>query len=504
MCDCVLASLSPPEFGCAHLKVFSLQNFDTLGLAAPILKALIADNYTKPTPIQAQAIPLVLAGNDLLGLAQTGTGKTAAFALPMLNHLWVNKRRASPKACRALILSPTRELASQIEASFRAYGRHLPLTSKVLFGGMPLGRQIREVSGGVDIIVATPGRLLDLVKQRALTLNEVEIFVLDEADQMLDMGFINDIRKLITYLPKQRQNLFFSATMPKAMADLAGSILRNPSQVAVNPVASTAERVTQGVIFVEQGHKQAVLHHLMTTAGIERGLVFSRTKHGADRIVKNLRAAGFPAEAIHGNKSQAQRERALEAFRAGHSKLLVATDIAARGIDIDGISHVINFDLPNVPESYVHRIGRTARAGAAGEAISFCAGDERVYLRDIERLTKQIVPVLETPMGLTPVRSAAPIHKAASRPQGQRPQGQRQDGQRQDGQRQDGHRPDAQRHGDARRPEGNKDARRPDTRPDQRPNRGANGNGPNPNRPSTPHSRQGANANRSRPVQGSR
>jgi len=439
-----------------------LQNFESLGLIAPLLKALDAESYVTPTPIQAQAIPEVLKGRDLLGLAQTGTGKTAAFALPILQHLWVNKRRASPKACRVLVLSPTRELASQIEASFRTYGRHLPLTAAVIFGGMPMGRQIRTLQGGVDIIVATPGRLLDLMNQRAVTLNEVEVFVLDEADQMLDMGFINDIRKLIAQLPKKRQTLFFSATMPREMADLSSKLLTDPAKVTVTPVSSTVERIDQSLIFCEQPHKQSLLHKLLETTPITRALVFSRTKHGADRIVKNLNAAGHAAEAIHGNKSQGQRERALLAFRNGQSKLLVATDIAARGIDVDGVSHVINFDLPNVPESYVHRIGRTARAGAEGAAISFCGRDERPYLRDIERITRQRVPVLDNPLG---ANFAAPPEHADSRPEGAgkgRPQGRPQgkpQGQRPEGAR-SGPRTDARggKPGASSRPQGQKPA----------------------------------------------
>ena len=420
-----------------------MQNFESFGLVAPILKALTAENYVTPTPIQAQAIPEVLKGRDLLGLAQTGTGKTAAFALPILNHLTINKRRAGPKACRTLVLSPTRELASQIEASFRTYGRHLPLTAAVIFGGMPMGRQIRSLQGGVDIIVATPGRLLDLVNQRAVTLSEVEIFVLDEADQMLDMGFINDIRKLMTGLPKQRQNLFFSATMPREMSDLSSSMLKDPARVTVTPVSSTVERIDQSVIFCEQPHKQILLHKLLDTLPIKRALVFSRTKHGADRIVKNLNAAGHPADAIHGNKSQAQRERALLAFRNGQSRLLVATDIAARGIDVDGVTHVINFDLPNVPESYVHRIGRTARAGADGHAISFCGSDERAYLRDIERVTRNRVPVVDNPLGPNFVAAPGAVDDAPRAAKPQRPQQGKRPDQRSDAR--PGQRPDARK-----------------------------------------------------------
>ena len=388
-----------------------MSNFSTLGLNPLLLKALAAEGYDTPTPIQAQAIPIVMSGRDLLGVAQTGTGKTAAFALPMLHYLAAHSAPHMPRSCRALILSPTRELASQIEASFRAYGRFLRLTSTVIYGGVPVGKQQRACAPGVDIVVATPGRLLDLINQRALSIANIEILVLDEADQMLDMGFIHDIRKLVGMLPKRRQSLFFSATMPKEIAELAGRLLTTPAQVAVTPVASTVDRITQKVIFTETKMKQTLLHKLLEDQGIARALVFSRTKHGADKVVRNLNAHGIPADAIHGNKSQGQRERALAAFRNGESRLLVATDIAARGIDIDGVSHVINFDLPNVPESYVHRIGRTARAGADGIAISFCDREERAYLRDIERLTRQRVPVLDNPLG-----AEAAMLKEAPRP----------------------------------------------------------------------------------------
>ncbi|MCP8937849.1 DEAD/DEAH box helicase [Alsobacter sp. SYSU M60028] len=383
-----------------------MTQFSDLGLAAPLQKALAAENYERPTPIQAQAIPHVLEGRDLLGVAQTGTGKTAAFALPILHRLAADARPTPRKGCRCLVLSPTRELASQIADSFRAYGRFLRLTSTVVFGGVSIGKQVREMANGVDILVATPGRLLDLVNQRALSLSTVEILVLDEADQMLDMGFIHDIRKLAALIPAKRQTLFFSATMPKEIAELADRFLTNPAKVAVAPVATTAERVDQRVIFIETARKQALLTRLLDDRSIDRALVFTRTKHGADRVVRRLEQSGIPAAAIHGNKSQSQRERALADFKAGRSRLLVATDIAARGIDVDNVSHVINFDLPNVPESYVHRIGRTARAGAAGIAISFCDGEERAYLRDIERLTRQKVPVVAAPSDLPHVPDA--------------------------------------------------------------------------------------------------
>ena len=381
----------------------------------------MTEGYAVPTPIQAQAIPHVLAGKDLLGIAQTGTGKTAALALPIMDRLTKAQKRAQPRACRCLVLSPTRELASQIEQSFRTYGKNLRLNSTVIFGGVPIGRQIRNCAMGLDIVVATPGRLLDLINQRALTLGDIEVFVLDEADQMLDMGFIRDIKKIVAMLPRQRQSLFFSATMPKEMADLADNLLHDPVKVAVTPVASTVDRISQQVIFCETRDKQAVLHKLLEDSSIRRALVFSRTKHGADRIVKHLAAANIPADAIHGNKSQAQRERALAAFKAGRSRLLIATDIAARGIDVDGVSHVINFDLPNVSESYVHRIGRTARAGADGIAISFCDRDERSYLRDIERLIRQRVPIVDNPLGMQAgVLREAPLAGEPAEPHRQR------------------------------------------------------------------------------------
>ncbi len=422
---------------------FNVTDFTSLGLAAPILKALAVENYTAPTPIQAQAIPHVMTGRDLLGVAQTGTGKTAAFALPILHRLDANRRPTPRRACRALVLSPTRELASQIAESFTAYGRNLRLSVTVIFGGVKIGKQIRDLANGVDILVATPGRLLDLVNQRALSLAEVETIVLDEADQMLDMGFIHDIRKLVGMLPKKRQSLFFSATMPKDIADLADRFLTDPAKVAVAPVATTAERIDQQVIFVETGRKQALLTKLLDDRSIERALVFTRTKHGADRVVRRLAASGIPAAAIHGNKSQPQRERALADFRDGRSRLLVATDIAARGIDVDGVTHVINFDLPNVPESYVHRIGRTARAGAAGIAISFCDGEERAYLRDIERLTRLKVPVTPLPADLPAVPDA---------PRGQ--QEERSDSRRQ---AHGGRRPDGRsRQGEQRHPQDNR------------------------------------------------
>ncbi len=371
-----------------------MTDFTDLGLAAPILKALASEGYATPTPIQAQAIPQILQGRDLVGIAQTGTGKTAAFALPILDRLAADRRKVEPRSCRTLVLSPTRELASQIADSFRTYGRHLGLSVAVAFGGVSIAGQIRALAPGVDILVATPGRLLDLVSQHKVRLDRLEIFVLDEADRMLDMGFIRDIRRLVRALPPVRQNLFFSATMPQEIGQLASELLRDPVKVAVAPVATTAERVEQRVIFVDTAQKRSLLVTLLRDDSFGRTLVFTRTKHGADRVVRHLTGAGIGAEAIHGNKSQGQRERALSDFRSGRARVLVATDIASRGIDVDGVTHVVNFDIPADPESYVHRIGRTARAGAAGIAISLCGGEERANLRDIEKLIRQPIPAM--------------------------------------------------------------------------------------------------------------
>jgi ATP-dependent RNA helicase RhlE len=365
-------------------------SFMNLGLSKPLLDALAAKDYSKATPIQTKAIPTVLTGRDLLGIAQTGTGKTAAFMLPSLQRLAANRPQfLKPGHARMLVLAPTRELASQIADSAKAYGRFMNLSVGVIFGGVPNGKSIRTVSRGLDVLVATPGRLLDIIDQRALSLRELEILVLDEADQMLDLGFIHALKRIVALVPKKRQTLFFSATMPKAIKQLADQYLSNPAEVSVTPVASTVDRVEQRLTHVNQAEKTALLIQLLNSEPVERALVFSRTKHGADKVVRLLEAAGIPANAIHGNKSQAQRERALAAFRSGEVKVLIATDIAARGIDIPGVSHVVNYDLPDVPEQYVHRIGRTARAGADGIAIAFCSPDERGNLRDIERLTKQ-------------------------------------------------------------------------------------------------------------------
>lgn len=370
----------------------STTTFGQLGLNTALLKALDAEGYATPTPIQAQSIPGVMAGRDLMGIAQTGTGKTAAFALPILHRLAADRRAALRGGARALILSPTRELASQIAESFRTYGRHTGLTVAVMFGGVPFRPQVNAMTRGVDILVATPGRLIDHLDQRSVNLSGTEILVLDEADQMLDMGFIAPIRKILSKLSQRRQSLFFSATMPREIGALAAEMLRDPLRVQVTPVAKTADRVRQSVIHVEPQKKHSLLVELFADPAMKRTLVFTRTKRGADKVARHLETAGIMVAAIHGNKSQRQREAALAQFRNGRIRGLVATDIAARGIDIDEVTHVVNFELPNIPESYVHRIGRTARAGAEGIAISLCSGEERAFLRDIERVTRQSIP----------------------------------------------------------------------------------------------------------------
>ena len=402
-----------------------MTSFNEFGLAAPILRALAEEKYVTPTPIQAQTIPLACQVRDVIGIAQTGTGKTAAFALPILNHLFNKRQRPAQKSCRVLVLSPTRELSGQIADSFRAYGRHIrPLEIALAIGGVPINRQVRALARGVEVLVATPGRLLDLVNQRALRLDQVEVLVLDEADRMLDMGFIHDIKKIVAMLPKARQTLFFSATMPQQIVQLAAFMLRDPARVAVTPQATTAERVDQRVILTDKASKPALLAEVLKGENIDRVLVFTRTKHGADKVVRGLHKAGHTAEAIHGNKSQSQRERVLAAFRDGKLRTLIATDIAARGIDVDGVSHVVNYDLPNIPESYVHRIGRTARAGAEGIAISFCDHEERAYLRDIERLIRMTIPATDRRTGERP--HPAPQH--AETRSGRAHRGQRQRG----------------------------------------------------------------------------
>jgi ATP-dependent RNA helicase RhlE len=386
-------------------------SFEDLALVEPIRRALKDEGYTVPTPIQAQAIPQLLAGRDLLGIAQTGTGKTAAFALPILQRLAESRSQAGlqRKTARCLVLTPTRELALQIGDSFRAYGRHLGLRSLVIFGGVGQNPQVAGMARGVDILTATPGRLLDLIGQGHLRLDAIDTVVLDEADRMLDMGFIHDVKKIVALLPKQRQTLLFSATMPTAIARLAAGILRDPVRVEVTPPSTTVELIEQRVAFVERAGKREMLCAMLRDAALARVLVFTRTKHTANRVAEQLTRAGFSAEAIHGNKSQGARQRALEGFRAGHVRVLVATDIAARGIDVDGITHVVNYELPNVPDTYVHRIGRTARAGAAGAAISLCDGEERAFLKDIERTIGRKVPVLDAQAfrGARPQRRAA-------------------------------------------------------------------------------------------------
>ena len=392
-----------------------MTEFRDFGLAEPIVRAIAEAGYTKPTPIQAQAIPVVLGGRDLVGIAQTGTGKTASFALPILHHLATNRRRAAPKSCRVLVLSPTRELSSQILDSFRTYGRHLGISSDLVIGGVSQGRQVKALAPGLDVLVATPGRLMDLNRCGALRLDGVEVFVLDEADRMLDMGFIRDIRTIIAKLPVKRQTLLFSATMPADIAALADQMLKSPATVAVTPVATTVEKVEQRVIFAEKVAKPSLLSQVLKIDAVERALVFTRTKHGADRVVRSLGQSGISAKAIHGNKSQNERERVLSAFRDGHVRTLVATDIAARGIDVTGITHVINYDLPNIPESYVHRIGRTARAGAGGVAVSFCDREEAPFLRDIEKLIRMSIPVSDA--SLQAGSAAAPAaHAVAAEP----------------------------------------------------------------------------------------
>ncbi len=369
--------------------------FESLNIIDPILKSLQEEGYTTPTPIQAEAIPIILQGTDLLGCAQTGTGKTAAFAIPILQLLSANKVYDRKRKIRSLIVTPTRELAIQIGESFTAYGRHTGLTNTVIFGGVNQNPQTAALIRGVDIVVATPGRLLDLLNQGFLHLRDVEILVLDEADRMLDMGFIHDVKKILTVLPKKRQSLFFSATMPPEIVTLAATILHHPSKVSVTPVSSTVEIINQSIYFVDKGNKNALLVDLLKDETIKTALVFTRTKHGADKVVKVLQKHNITAEAIHGNKAQNARQRALKNFKAQTTRVLVATDIAARGIDVDDLEYVINFEMPNIAETYVHRIGRTGRAGAKGTALSFCDAEEKEYLRDIEKLIAKKIPVID-------------------------------------------------------------------------------------------------------------
>jgi ATP-dependent RNA helicase RhlE len=368
--------------------------FESLGVAEPILRALSGENYTHPTPIQVRAIPALLAGRDLLGIAQTGTGKTAAFGIPLLQKLSIGHVPPQPRQAKALILAPTRELAVQIEESLRTYGRFLNLKMTVILGGVSQNTQIRNMSRGVDILVATPGRLLDLVQQKQVALNAVSTFIVDEADRMLDMGFIRDVRKLVAMLPRERQSMLFSATMPDDIVKLTHDMLRQPERIEVAPQGKTADRVAQKLYIVPMAQKRQLLSELLKDVAMNRVIVFTRTKHGANRVAEHLSRTGVVAEAIHGNKSQNARQRALDMFKTGKARVLVATDIAARGIDVDNISHVVNFELPNEPESYVHRIGRTARAGGEGIAISFCDASERGMLRDIERVIRMKIEVV--------------------------------------------------------------------------------------------------------------
>jgi len=434
-----------------------LTQFTDLGLISPLLKSLAEEGYDRPTPIQAQAIPFILQGRDIVGAAQTGTGKTAAFALPLLQKLTETIIKQSPRAIRALILAPTRELASQIEEATRAYGRHLKISTATAFGGVPIGRQRRAIMNGLDILVATPGRLLDLVDSRDLDLSKVEFLVLDEADRMLDLGFIHALKRISGLLPKDRQSLFFSATMPPPIRELAGRFLKkDPAEVAVAPVASAAETVDQKVVMVRGDRKPALLAQVLAEPGLDRVIVFTRTKHGADRVVRQMAGVGIRSAAIHGNKSQNQREKALEEFRDGTTPVLIATDIAARGIDVDGVNLVVNYELPNIPETYVHRIGRTGRAGASGRAVAFCAPDEAAFLRDIERLMRKKIFQEQEPVGLTVLSAgrAAPEYQDPRRPDNR------------GGHREGGHREGGNRGGG--RPQQTAGARRPE-RSDDRP-----------------------------------
>lgn len=378
------------------VQATSTKLFSDLELIEPLQRALRDLNYENPTPIQEQAIPILLAGKDLLGCAQTGTGKTAAFALPLLQNLAKSKTRPGRRQALVLVLAPTRELALQIHQSFEDYGRYLDLKAAVIFGGVGQGPQVKALSNGVDVLVATPGRLFDLLSQKHVYLDKVQAFVLDEADRMMDMGFINDIQKIIKILPKQRHNLFFSATMPTDISKLANNILVNPERVEVTPVATTAEKIEQWLMYVDKPQKRDLLKFLLDDKAFKRVIVFTRTKHGANKVAEVLLKYKITSAAIHGNKSQNARQRALEDFRSGHCRVLIATDIAARGIDVDDITHVINFEIPNVPENYVHRIGRTARAGREGIAISFCDAEEKSFIRDIEKTMGKTIPVVTT------------------------------------------------------------------------------------------------------------
>ncbi len=467
--------------------------FDDLKLIEPLLRAVRAEGYSTPTPIQEQAIPHVLEGRDLLGVAQTGTGKTAAFALPILQHLAQKPRQGHH--IRVLVLAPTRELASQIGDSFRTYGRNTGVKQVTIFGGVGQQPQVDKLRNGPDVVVAAPGRLLDLMNQGHVRLDKIEVFVLDEADRMLDMGFIHDVRRIISALPKQRQTLLFSATMPEEIQDLAHNILIDPVKVEVTPVASTVEKIEQKIFFVEKKDKPALLEHLLQDKAISRVLVFTRTKHGANKVVQRLEAARIHAEAIHGNKSQTAREAALKNFKAGRTRVLVATDIAARGLDVDEISHIINYDLPNEPETYVHRIGRTARAGASGIAFSFCDVEERAFLRDIERLIKLHVPVVEDHPFLSNLPTPQPTdfnRRGGPRAQAPRPQNGERQQQGQGNGRPQGQRPRSGNGRNEPRPQTGQGERRSNPRPQQ-----AQGQPPQPqNGAPRPQAAQPARENR--------
>lgn len=473
--------------------------FENLKLIEPLLRALTTEGYTTPTPIQAQAIPVLLERKDLLGCAQTGTGKTAAFALPILQNLHEDELYVKgPEGIKALVLTPTRELAIQIGDSFAAYGRHLRLTHTVIFGGVSQHTQTKALRDGVDILIATPGRLLDLMNQKFVKLDNLKMFVLDEADRMLDMGFIHDVKKVIARIPAKRQTLFFSATMPPEIAKLANTILTNPVKVEVTPVSSTANTIQQSVYFVDKKDKRKLLNHILQDRTIGTALVFTRTKHGADRVARHLNESGIRAEAIHGDKSQGARQRALINFKARKTRILVATDIAARGIDIDELTHVINFELPNVPETYVHRIGRTGRAGASGVSLSFCDEEEKEYLQDIHKLIAKTIPVVEDhPYPLQ--RDGMPKIVPATQPADRQRQGNR--SQHQGGNR--SQRQGGNRQGDNRRHQQPKPPVTNNTSADVEGNTPTEGNGQLRNEGNSRNGRRrGRNRNRNRQSQG--
>ncbi|MCC5905006.1 MAG: DEAD/DEAH box helicase [Balneolaceae bacterium] len=405
--------------------------FNSLNLTDPILRSLKKEGYTEPTPIQSQAIPIALQGTDLLGCAQTGTGKTAAFAIPILELLSKNKSTDRNRKIRSLIVTPTRELAIQIDESFQNYGRYTGLNTAVIFGGVNQKSQVKKLKQGVDILTATPGRLLDLMNQGYISISDVEIFVLDEADRMLDMGFIHDVKKLLSALPRKKQTLFFSATMPPEIVKLSKSILHNPKKVEVTPESSTVEAIQQGLYYVDKGNKKNLLVDVLQDDSIKSALVFTRTKHGANKVVKLLNGSNIQAEAIHGNKSQAARQKALGNFKDQRTRVLVATDIAARGIDVDELQYVINYEIPNIPETYIHRIGRTGRAGSDGTALSFCDAQEKAYLRDIEKLIGKRIPIIdEHDFPLTDHNPPEPEKQQSRKPQKSRNNGSRKNGAR--------------------------------------------------------------------------